>query len=87
MKNVLIVTITLFMALVANAQDLPYAKYLYFNKSEFKENHFKYNDETNTWALRKTNGWHTAFNVLAIIADAMEEVRPSRNDYSIVVQL
>ena len=64
MKNVLIVTITLFMALVANAQDLPYAKYLYFNKSEFKENHFKYDDDTNTWALRKTNGWHTAFNVL-----------------------
>ena len=86
MKNVFIIIITLCIAIVANAQDLPYAKYLHFNKSEFKENHFKYNDETNTWALRKTNGWHTAFNVLAIIADAMEEVRPSRNDYSIVVQ-
>lgn len=87
MKNVFIIIITLCMAIVANAQDLPYAKYLHFNKSEFKENHFKYNDETNTWALRKTNGWHTAFNVLAIIADAIEDVRPSRNDYSIVVQL
>ena len=87
MKNVLIVTITLFMALVANAQDLPYAKYLYFNKSEFKENHFKYDEETNTWALRKVNGWHTTFNVLAIIADGIEDVRPGRNDYSIVVQM
>jgi hypothetical protein len=74
------------VALAAHAQELPYSKYLNFNKKEFKENRFKYDDETNTWSLRKTNGWNTAFNVLAIIADASEEIRPSRNDYSIVVQ-
>jgi hypothetical protein len=33
------------------------------------------------------NGWHTTFNVLAIIADGIEDVRPGRNDYSIVVQM
>jgi hypothetical protein len=74
------------VVLAAHAQELPYSKYLNFNKKEFKENRFKYDDETNTWSLRKTNGWNTAFNVLAIIADASEEIRPSRNDYSIVVQ-
>jgi 23S rRNA maturation mini-RNase III len=37
--------------------------------------------------LRKVNGWHTAFNVLAVIADAKEDVRPGLNDYSLVVQL
>ena len=87
MKQVLLLIFTWCMAIAVHAQELPYSKYLNFNKKEFKENHFKYDDETNTWALRKTNGWNTAFNVLAIIADAMEEVRPSRNDYSIVVQL
>ena len=73
-------------AIVAGAQDVPYSKYLNFSKKEFKENKFKYDDETNTWAIRKANGWNTAFSVLAIIADAYEEVRPGRNDYSIVVQ-
>ena len=87
MKQVLLLFFTWCMAIATHAQELPYSKYLNFNKKEFKENHFKYDDETNTWALRKTNGWNTAFNVLAIIADAMEEVRPGRNDYSIVVQL
>ena len=87
MKQVLLLFFTWCMAIATHAQELPYSKYLNFNKKEFKENHFKYDDETNTWALRKTNGWNTAFNVLAIIADAVEEVRPSRNDYSIVVQL
>ena len=87
MKKVLSLLFTLCIAIVANAQELPYSKYLHFNKKEFKENKFKYDDETNTWALRKTNGWNTALNVLAIIADAEEEIRPAQNDYSIVVQL
>ena len=86
MKKVLTLTIMLCAAIVAGAQDVPYSKYLNFSKKEFKENKFKYDDETNTWAIRKANGWNTAFSVLAIIADAYEEVRPGRNDYSIVVQ-
>lgn len=87
MKKVLILTLTLCMAIMANAQELPYSKYLNFDKKEFKENGFKYDGETNTWSMRKTNGWNTTFNVLAIIADAHEDVRPARNDYSIVVQM
>ena len=87
MKQVFLLIFTWCVAIAAHAQELPYSKYLNFNKKEFKENHFKYDDETNTWALRKVNGWHTTFNVLAIIADAIEEVRPGRNDYSIVIQM
>ena len=75
------------MAIVANAQELPYSKYLKFDNKEFKENGFKYDGETNTWAIRKVNGWNTTFNILAIIADAYEELRPGRNDYSIVIQM
>lgn len=86
MRQILLLFFTWCVALAAHAQELPYSKYLNFSKKEFKENRFKYDDETNTWSLRKTNGWNTAFNVLAIIADASEEIRPSRNDYSIVVQ-
>ena len=87
MKQVLLLIFTCCMALAVHAQEVPYSKYLQFSKKEFKENHFKYDDETNTWALRKVNGWHTTFNVLAIIADGIEDVRPGRNDYSIVVQM
>lgn len=87
MKKVLLLFFTLCVALTVQAQELPYSKYLNFNKKEFKENGFKYDNDTNTWSLRKSNGWNTAFNVLAIIADAHEEIRPSRNDYSIVVQM
>ena len=87
MKQVLLLIFTCCVALAVHAQEVPYSKYLQFSKKEFKDNHFKYDDETNTWALRKVNGWHTTFNVLAIIADAIEEVRPGRNDYSIVVQM
>lgn len=79
--------ITLCMAMAANAQELPYSKYLSFDKKEFKENRFKYDDDTNTWAIRKANGWNITFNVLAVIADAHEDIRPGRNDYSIVVQM
>ena len=86
MKKVLLLIFTCLVTL-AHAQEVPYSKYLNFSKQEFKDNHFKYDDETNTWALRKVNGWHTTFNVLAIIADAIEDVRPGRNDYSIVVQM
>ena len=87
MKQVFLLIFIWCVALGIHAQELPYSKYFQFDKKEFKENHFKYDDETNTWALRKTNGWHTTFNVLAIIADGIEDVRPGRNDYSIVVQM
>ena len=87
MKQVLLLIFTCCMALTVHAQEVPYSKYLQFDKKEFKDNHFMYDDETNTWALLKVNGWHTTFNVLAIIADAIEDVRPGRNDYSIVVQM
>ena len=66
---------SLCMAFTAHAQDVPYSKYLNFGKKEFKDNHFKYDDDTNTWSLRKTNGLTTTLNVFAIIADAEEEVR------------
>jgi hypothetical protein len=75
------------MAMGATAQELPYSKYLGFDKQEFKANHFKYDEYTNTWGLKRTSGWNTTLNVLAIVADAREDVRPAKNDYSIVVQM
>ena len=87
MKKIFILTLTFCVSIIACAQELPYSKYFTFSKKEFKDNHFKYDNHTNTWGIRKTNGWNTAFNVLTIIADAYEEIRPGRNDYSIVVQM
>jgi hypothetical protein len=75
------------LSIFSEAQELPYSKYLNFSRAEFKENHFKYHEKTNTWYLNKTSALNTTLNILAIIADAEEEVRPDYNDYSIIVQL
>ena len=87
MRKLLTLCVLLCATIVAVAQDVPYSKYLNFSKKEFKENRFKYDDETNSWALRKTNGLNTTLNVLAIIGGAEDDVRPSEKDYAIVVQM
>ena len=87
MKKALLFIFSLCVAFVVNAQDVPYSKYLNFSKKEFKENKFKYDDYTNTWALSKTSGLKTTLNVLAIIADASEDIRPAKSDYAIAVQM
>lgn len=86
MKRFFLLIFTLCIAFVVNAQDVPYSKYLTYTKEEFKESKFKYDDDTNTWSLRKSSGLNVTLNVLAILADASEEVRPATNDYSILVQ-
>ena len=87
MRRLLTLCVLLCATIVAVAQDVPYSKYLNFSKQEFKENRFKYDDETNCWALRKTSGLNTTLNVLAIIGGAEDDVRPSSKDYAIVVQM
>ena len=87
MKTFALFCLVLCAAFVANAQELPYSKYLNFSSEQFKENGFKYNRKSNTWSLSKTNGWNEALNVLSIIADASEDMRPDVNDYSIEVQM
>ena len=74
------------MAIVTNAQELPYSKYLNYSKSELKENRFKYHEKTNTWHLEKTSALNTTLNILSIIANAAEDIRPDYDDYSIIVQ-
>ncbi len=88
-KLVLLFSFVLYVVFAAQAQEdvVPYSKYLNFNKDEFKEHHFKYNEKSNTWTLRKTSSLNTVSNVLSIIVDAEEDVRPDVNDYSITVQL
>ena len=88
MKKTLSLLMLLCLAFAVQAQSkVPYSKYLNFSKSEFKENRFKYDNETNTWSLSKISGLNTTLNVLAIIANAEEDVRPSTKDYAIVVQM
>ena len=86
MRKVLLLFFVLCITIATQAQEAPYSKYLNFSKQEFKDNKFKYDESSNTWSLRKTNGLNNTLNVLAIIADADEDVRPDKNDYAIVVQ-
>ena len=87
MKKIVLLCLALCVVVAVNAQDLPYSKYLNFSKKEFRDNNFKYDDYTNTWTLRKISGLRITVNVLAIIADAQEDVRPSSRDYTISVQM
>ena len=87
MKKVLLFCLALCAALSVQAQDFPYSKYLSYSRKDFKENNFKYDDYTNTWSLRRTNGLMVTFNVIAVLADGLEDIRPAKNDYSIIVQM
>ena len=87
MKKLFLFCLALCAVISANAQELPYSKYLNFSKAEFKENHFNYHEKTNTWYLNKTSALNTTFNILFVITNSIEEVRPDFNDYSIIVQL
>ena len=87
MRKILIICVLLCITIAAYAQEVPYSKYLTYSEEEFKENRFKYDDETNTWTLRKTSGLQTTLNVLSILANAEDDVRPSTKDYAIVVQM
>ena len=87
MKKLLLLCVALCTMFGAQAQDIPYSKYINFTKAEFEANNFKYNKKHNFWALTKTNGWNEALNILAILSDAYDDVRPSADDYVICVQM
>ena len=87
MRKFLLLLCTWCVAFVAHAQEMPYSKYFNFSKEQFKENNFKYHKKANVWTLSKVNGLNETLNVLAIIADAGEEVRSDVNDYCIIVRL
>lgn len=87
MKKLLLLCLALCTLFAAQAQDFPYSKYLNFEKSDFEANNFKYKKKYNTWTLNKVNGWSVAFNIMAILADGSEDVRPSSQKYSILVQM
>ena len=87
MKKIILFCLAVFTLATVQAQDIPYSKYINFSKEEFKDNNFKYDKYTNTWMVSKANGFNSFVNVMAIIADAKEDVRPDKNDYAIVVQM
>ena len=87
MKKILLVFCMMICAsFICSAQNLPYSKYLDYDKADFRENQFKYNEKTNTWTLRKFSGLNITLNILSIIVDAEEELRPDPDDYIIMVQ-
>ena len=87
MKKLLFLFAAFCVMFSAQAQDLPYSKYVNFKKADFEANNFKYSKKYNTWTLSKHNGWMVAFNIMSILVDAEEDVRPSVDDYSIAVQM
>ena len=71
----------------AQVLDFPYSKYLTYSKADFRESQFKYDDYTNSWAIKRVNGLMVTVNILAILVDGSEDVRPASSDYKILVQL
>ena len=87
MKKILLLCLTLCLSIASFAQELPYSKYLNYNKEDFKENNFKFKKKANVWYLDKIDGLNMTLNILSIIADSEMDVRPDEDDYSIIVQL
>lgn len=87
MKRIVILCMAIFAMCAVQAQELPYSKYLNFSKADFKENKFKYHKKLNKWTLSKTDGLNVALNVLSVITLSDEELRPSVDDYTIMVQM
>ena len=71
----------------AQVLDFPYSKYLTYSKADFRESQFKYDDYTNSWAIKRVNGLMVTVNILAILVDGSEDIRPASGDYKILVQL
>lgn len=91
MKKLILFCLAMCTIVAVQAQeqvsDFPYSKYLTYSKAEFRENHFKYDDYTNSWAIKRVNGLMVTANILAILVDGSEDVRPASSDYKILVQL
>ena len=87
MKKIVLLCIALCTLFSVQAQDFPYSKYINYTKEQFLANKFKYDKRANTWYISKANGLNVAVNILSIIAEDYDDVRPSYDDYTIVVQL
>ena len=87
MKKLLLCLVLALCATTLSAQNFPYGKYLNFSKAEFKQNHFKYDSEFNTWRLAKQDGLRATANVLSAISGSVDDIRPDKNDYEIMVQM
>ena len=87
MKRLALIMAAICAAIAVNGQTVPYSKYLDYSRNEFKQSHFKYDNKTNTWILNKIDGLNVTINILAIISDSEEDVRPDVDDYSIIVQM
>ena len=87
MKKILTICLALCAGIALQAQELPYSKYLKYDKDDFRANRFKYNEKTNTWCIHKVSGLNVTFNVLALLVDGEEDIRPDVNDYTILVQM
>lgn len=74
-------------ACVANAQELPYAKFLDYTNVDFRQAKFKYHEDYNSWVLKKNHGLQATANVLSAISGATADIRPDSRDYAITVQL
>lgn len=69
------------------SQQLPYGKFLEFDKGDFRQAKFKYDEKRNSWFLHKNHGLQATANVLSAIAGTTADIRPDSRDYAITVQL
>lgn len=86
MKKLLLLLL-LMVSFVGYAQELPYGKFLKYGKRDFREAKFKYNDDTNSWILRRSAGLRATANVLSALTGATDDIRPGVKDYIIEVQM
>lgn len=87
MKKIFLTLLVAMFAFAATAQEFPYSKILKYNKRDFREAKFKYDEDNNSWHLNHSRGLQATVNVLSAIAGAEADIRPDKMDYSIVAQM
>ena len=66
---------------------MPYAKFLGYTKADFEQANFKYNENYNSWILRKNHGLQATANVLSALRGTTADIKPDSRDYCITVQM
>jgi hypothetical protein len=86
MRKVVFILIFMSCTLISFAQ-IPYSKMMLLSNSELIDKGFKYNEDKNQYALTKTSGGKMALNILFALNGETSDIKPSVNDFTVVIQM
>ncbi|MDH6354251.1 hypothetical protein M2132_000578 [Dysgonomonas sp. PH5-45] len=85
-KKIIALGAILFFITTSIFAQLPYAKMMDLTNAELKEKKFKYDSNKNQYKMSKTNKTNQTMNVLSAIGGSTADIKPHKEDYTIVIQ-